>query len=46
MIKNILCYGDSNSWGNIAGSFNPKVMSSQRYDYSDFINLSTADNPN
>jgi lysophospholipase L1-like esterase len=30
---NILCYGDSNAWGNIAGSFNPDLMMHQRYEY-------------
>ena len=32
-MKNILIYGDSNSWGNIAGSFNPETMLHQRYEY-------------
>jgi lysophospholipase L1-like esterase len=32
-MKTILCYGDSNAWGNIAGSFNPETMLHQRYDY-------------
>lgn len=25
-MKTILCYGDSNTWGNIAGSCNPELM--------------------
>ncbi len=29
---NILCYGDSNTWGNIAGSRNIKFMLAKRFD--------------
>lgn len=32
-MKNILCYGDSNTWGNIAGTLNPNLMLHQRYEY-------------
>jgi lysophospholipase L1-like esterase len=32
-MKTILCYGDSNSWGNIAGSFDSNIMLHKRYDY-------------
>lgn len=32
-MKNILCYGDSNAWGNIADSFNPDTMLHDRYEY-------------
>ena len=32
-MKNILIYGASNSWGNIAGTFNPQTMLHQRYEY-------------
>ena len=35
MIKNILCYGDSNTRGNIAGTFNPETMLHQRFIYSE-----------
>jgi len=31
-MKNILCYGDSNTWGNIAGSRNVEFMLAQRYE--------------
>lgn len=31
-MKNILCYGDSNTWGNIAGSRNPELMLAKRFD--------------
>ncbi len=30
-MKNILCYGDSNTWGNIAGTFNQELMLHQRF---------------
>lgn len=30
-MKTILCYGDSNVWGNIPGSFNEKTGLSERY---------------
>jgi len=33
MSKSILCYGDSNTWGYIAGSFSPQYMLAKRYDY-------------
>jgi lysophospholipase L1-like esterase len=29
---NILCYGDSNTWGNIAGSRNAELMLAKRFD--------------
>lgn len=32
-MKNILFYGDSNSWGNIAGTFDLNLMLHQRYEY-------------
>lgn len=32
-MKNILCYGDSNTWGNIAGSYNPELLLAKRYEY-------------
>lgn len=32
-MKNILFYGDSNTWGNIAGTFDAKLMLHQRYEY-------------
>lgn len=31
-MKNILCYGDSNTWGNIAGSRNAELMLARRFD--------------
>jgi lysophospholipase L1-like esterase len=34
MTYNILCYGDSNTWGNIAGSRNAKLMLAKRFDRS------------
>jgi len=30
-MKTILCYGDSNVWGNIPGSYNPETGLSQRF---------------
>lgn len=33
-MKNILCYGDSNTWGYIAGSLNPELMLAKRYPYT------------
>lgn len=30
-MKNILCYGDSNTWGNIPGSMNKELMLASRY---------------
>lgn len=33
-MKNILCYGDSNTWGNIAGSRNIELMLAKRFDRS------------
>ncbi len=30
-MKNILCYGDSNTWGQIAGDFDPTLMIHGRY---------------
>lgn len=30
-MKTILCYGDSNTWGNIAGSRNKELMLAKRY---------------
>lgn len=33
-MKNILCYGDSNTWGNIAGSRDKDLMLSKRFDRS------------
>ncbi|OAI48818.1 hypothetical protein AYO45_00655 [Gammaproteobacteria bacterium SCGC AG-212-F23] len=32
-MKNILCYGDSNTWGNIAGSMNLELRLAKRYEY-------------
>jgi len=32
-MKNILCYGDSNTWGYIAGSMNPEFMLAERLPY-------------
>lgn len=32
-MKSILCYGDSNTWGNIAGTFNEDYILHQRYEY-------------
>jgi lysophospholipase L1-like esterase len=32
-MKNIICYGDSNTWGNIAGSINLEFRLAQRYEY-------------
>lgn len=32
-MKNILCYGDSNTWGNIAGSMNQELMLAKRFNY-------------
>ncbi len=32
IMKNILCYGDSNTWGNIAGSRNKELLLSKRYE--------------
>lgn len=32
-MKNILCYGDSNTWGQIAGSMNMTLRLAQRYEY-------------
>jgi lysophospholipase L1-like esterase len=32
-MRNILFYGDSNSWGNIANSFDPNLLLHQRYEY-------------
>lgn len=34
-MKSVLCYGDSNTWGNIAGSFDQKLLIHQRYPYED-----------
>lgn len=34
-MKSILCYGDSNTWENIAGSFDQKLLIHQRYPYED-----------
>jgi proline iminopeptidase len=34
IMKNILCYGDSNSWGFIPGGYNSKVMLAQRYPHN------------
>lgn len=31
-MKNILCYGDSNTWGNIAGSRNKELLLAKRYE--------------
>ncbi len=31
-MQNILCYGDSNTWGNIAGSRNMELMLAKRFD--------------
>ncbi len=31
-MKNILCYGDSNTWGKVAGSSNVELMLAQRFD--------------
>lgn len=33
-MKNILCYGDSNTWGNIAGSMNTELMLAKRFPYA------------
>lgn len=33
-MKNILCYGDSNTWGNIAGSMNMTFMLAKRFPYA------------
>ena len=30
-MKNILCYGDSNTWGYVAGKFDMKTMYMERY---------------
>lgn len=30
-----MCYGDSNTWGNIAGTFDQKLLIHQRYPYED-----------
>ena len=32
-MKQILCYGDSNTWGNIAGTFDPKRIIHGRYEW-------------
>ncbi|EKD92375.1 MAG: Lipolytic enzyme, G-D-S-L [uncultured bacterium] len=32
-MKNILCFGDSNTWGSIAGSTNLEFMLAKRFDY-------------
>lgn len=32
-MKNILCYGDSNTWGQIAGSMNMELRLAKRYEY-------------
>lgn len=34
-MKNILCYGDSNTWGNVAGSMDPKLRLAQRFNYDE-----------
>lgn len=33
-MKNILCYGDSNTWGHIAGSINLELRLAKRYAYN------------
>lgn len=33
-MKNILCYGDSNTWGNIAGAMNMELRLAQRFKYN------------
>ena len=30
-IKNILCFGDSNKWGFVAGEFEPETLHMKRY---------------
>ena len=30
-IKNILCFGDSNTWGFVPGAFDPKTLYMKRY---------------
>lgn len=32
-MKNILCYGDSNTWGTIAGSMNMELRLAKRFEY-------------
>lgn len=31
-MRTILCFGDSNTWGNIPGSFNPRTGLCKRYE--------------
>ncbi len=33
-MKNILCFGDSNTWGYIPGTFDPDAFLFERYDFS------------
>jgi lysophospholipase L1-like esterase len=33
-VKNILCFGDSNTWGFVPGAYNPKTSYMERYPLS------------